>query len=70
MTRYQYIVDFLQLRDTIAVNALLLSLMLIAPFGFARWIPERGLQIYTALVVVLVYALAIVGVIHDLTNLQ
>lgn len=68
MTRYQYIVDFLTLRDAIAVQLLIMALLLLAPFGLARWLPwlRRGLAVYAGLLVTLVYGLAVAGVIHDL----
>jgi hypothetical protein len=65
VTRYDYIVSFLAMRDFAAVNFLLLALTLAAPLAVLwRW--PKLQAVYVVLVFALVYGLTAWGVLHDL----
>lgn len=63
-SRYQYIVTFLALRDSIAVQALAMAVMLIAPLPLLRRWPWLVYG-YAGLLVVLAYGAVLAGVLTD-----
>lgn len=62
--RYQYIVTYLALRDSIAVQTFAMAVMLVAPFPLLhRW--PRLVWTYAIILTALGYALVALGVIVD-----
>lgn len=64
-TRYQYILQFLQMRDAIAMQLLTLAAVLLAPVAaLGRWPRLRLVAAVAA--VAFVYLLFVIGVAYDL----